>query len=134
MNKQFLISVVVMFVATLAAGFVVHGVLLGQDYAALPNLYGSEADAQNFFHFMIFAHILMAIGLTWIYRMGRDESPWLGQGLRFGVAIAVLMTVPTYLIYYAVQPTPESLATKQILFDAPAVLLMGVLVALVNRK
>ena len=73
MNKQFLISVVVMFVATMAAGFVVHGYLLAQDYAALPNLFRPEADAQNYFHYMILAHVLIAIGLTWIYRMGRDD-------------------------------------------------------------
>ncbi len=40
-------------------------------------------------------------------RMGRDaDKPFLGQGLRFGIAIAILMTIPVYLIYYAVQPWP----------------------------
>jgi len=30
----------------------------------------------------------------------------MAEGLRFGLAIAALMTVPIYLIYYAVQPWP----------------------------
>jgi len=134
MDKNFLISVLVMFVATMVVGFVVHGVLLGQDYAALPNLYRGEEDSQNYFHLMLLAHVQMAIGLTWIYRMGRDDSPWLGQGLRFGIAIVVLMTIPTYMIYFAVQPMPEALAVKQIMYDTAAMLLMGMLVALLNRK
>lgn len=134
MNKQFLISVVVMFVATMAVGFVVHATLLAPDYAALPNLYRPNEESQNYFHFMLLAHVLIAIGLTWVYRMGRDDSPWIGQGLRFGVAMVVLMTIPIYMMYYAVQPTPESLVIKQSLFDTAGMLLLGLLVALMNRK
>ena len=88
MNKQFLISSLVMFVATMITGFVVHVVLLGQDYAALPNLYRSEADLQNYFVYMLLAHVLMGIGLTWVYRMGKEDKPWLQQGIRFAVAMA----------------------------------------------
>jgi len=134
LNKQFMISVFVMFVATMVVGFVVHATLLAADYAALPNLYRSNEESQNYFHFMLLAHVLMAIGLTWVYRMGRDDSPWVGQGLRFGVAMVILMVVPIYMIYYAVQPMPEILAVKQILFDTVGMLLQGVLVALLNRK
>ena len=134
MNRQFLISALVMFIATMIAGFVVHATLLSADYAALPKLYRPEEDSQNYFHYMLLAHVLMAIGLTWVYRMGRDDSPWLGQGLRFGVAIVVLMTIPMYMIYFAVQPMPEALAVKQIMFDTVAMLLMGMLVAFLNRK
>lgn len=134
MNKQFAISVFVMFVATMAVGFVVHAVILGQEYAALPNLFRSEEDSQNYFQYMLLAHVLIAIGLTWVYRMGRDDSPWIGQGLRFGVAISVLMTIPMYMIYFAIQPMPEMLAVKQIMFDTTAMLLMGMLVALLNRN
>jgi hypothetical protein len=57
----------------------------------------------------------------------------LGQGLRFGLAVAVLMTIPMYLIYYAVQPTPGALAVKQIMFDTIATVLMGIAVAYLNR-
>ncbi len=89
---------------------------------------------QDYFQYMILAHVLMAIGLTWIYRMGRDDTPWLGQGLRFGLAIIVLMTLPIYLIYYAVQPMPADLTHKQMIFDSIGMLVMGPLVALMNRK
>ena len=133
MNKQFLISSLLMFAATMIAGFTVHSILLAPDYAALPNLYRSDEDSQNYILHMLLAHVLMGIGLTWVYRMGRDDSPWPGQGLRFGIAITVLMTIPTYMIYFAVQPMPEALAVKQIMFDTIAILLMGMLVAALNR-
>ena len=134
MNKQFIISVFVMFVATMAVGFLVHATLLAPDYAALPNLYRGEEDGMNYFHYMLIAHVLMAIGLTWVYRMGRQDTPWLGQGVRFGLAMIVLMTIPIYMIYYAVQPMPHELALKQIIFDSIGMLLLGPLVAILNRK
>jgi len=39
----------------------------------------------------------------------------MGQGIRFGIAVALLTVVPTYLIYYVVQPMPRSLVTKLII-------------------
>ena len=134
MGGRFWISVVVMFLVSMTIGFVVHGVVLHGDYAQLPNLMRTEADAQGHFGWMLLAHVSMAIGFTWIYRQGREAGkPAIGQGLRFGAAVAVLMCVPMYLIYYAVQPWPGIVIVKQIVYDVIGMLLMGVVVALVNQ-
>lgn len=134
MNKRFVISVVVLFVASMLLGFVVHGWLLAADYMKLQGtLFRSAADSQAHFQYMLAAHLCIAIGLTWIYRAGRDARPWLGQGVRFGLAVAVLTTIPTYLIYFAVQPTPSDLVAKQIVFDCISMVLMGIVTAAVNR-
>lgn len=134
MPGRFWISVVVVAVVSLLIGFVVHGMLLHGDYAALPNLLRTEADAQNYFVWMILAHLLIGFGFTWIYLKGRETGkPALGQGLRFGAAVAVLMTIPMYLIYYAVQPWPGAVVVKQIVFDVIGVLIAGVVVAFVNQ-
>lgn len=134
MNKKFVISVVVLFVASMLLGFVVHGWLLAADYTRLQGtLFRTPADSQAHFQYMLAAHLFMAIGLTWIYRAGRDARPWLGQGLRFGLAVAVLTTIPTYLIYFAVQPTPSDLVAQQIVFDCISMVILGILTAALNR-
>ena len=133
MNMRFLVSVVVLFIVSMALGFVVHGVLLGADYAKLVTLFRPEADQQTHFGWMLIAHVFIAVGFTWIYRAGRDARPWLGQGVRFGIAVAVLTTIPAYLIYYAVQPMPFDLVVKQVVFDTLAMIVMGVVAAAVNR-
>ena len=130
---KFAISVVVMFVTSMLLGFAVHSQLLGPEYAKLTTLFRGPDDAQRYFPVMLLAHVFIAIGFTWIYRMGREDKPWPGQGLRFGLAVAVLTAIPTYLIYLAVQPMPEALVFKQIVFDTIAMLVMGVVVAFVNR-
>ena len=133
MNKQFVISVVVLFVWTMLVGFVIHALLLAADYAALPNLFRAAADAQNYFPYMLAGHVSMAIGLTWIYRMGKEDKPWLMQGIRFGIALVLLTTVAIYLIYFAVQPMPAAVVQKQIAFDTIATVLTGVVTAFVNK-
>lgn len=134
MSSRFWISVVVVFVVAMALDFVVHGVLLKPDYAALtPHLFRTPEDGQRYFPFMLLAHVFMAIGITWLYRGGRNDRPWTGQGLRFGIALAFYAVVPTYLIYYAVQPMPSSLVAKQIVFDTIAVIVIALVAAAMNR-
>ena len=134
MGGRFWISGIVMSVFFLASGFLVHGTLLHDDYSRLPNLLRPEAEAQGFFAWMLLADAMMGFGFTWIYLKGREPGkPPVAQGLRFGIAIAVLMTIPMYLIYYAVEPWPGAVVVKQIVYDVICVLVMGVVVALINR-
>jgi hypothetical protein len=134
-NKKFFIAWIVMFVVYMAGGFVVHGTLLHDDYGQLPNLFRPEVETMQmrFFSLMIIAHVLMAGAFTWIYARGVESKPWLGQGLRFGFAVAMLCVVPIYMIYYVVQPLPESLVIKQIVFDTAMTLILGAVVAFLYR-
>jgi len=134
MNKRFLIAWIVLFIAWFLGSFVVHGVLLHNDYSALPNLFRKEADAQNFFPLMLLAHVFLSGAFVWIYARGVEARPWLGQGLRYGVAVVFLTTVPLYLIYYVVQPMPGATVAKQIVFDGILVLILGAIVAFMYRR
>ena len=134
MGARFWISGVVTFVVIMLGGFLIHGTILHADYAALPNLMRGEADAQARFHWMILANLVMGFAFTWIYRKGREAGkPWLAQGLRFGVALACAFAIPMYLIYYVVQPWPESIVVKQIVMESVMALITGVVLAVINR-
>ena len=134
MNKRFLVAWLVLFIAWFLGSFVVHGVLLHNDYMALPNLFRKEADSQGFFPLMILAHVFLAGAFVWIYARGVEGRPWLGQGLRYGLAIFFLTTLPLYLIYYVVQPMPGATVVKQIVFDGILVLILGAIVAFMYRR
>ncbi|HXF77440.1 MAG TPA: DUF1761 domain-containing protein [Usitatibacter sp.] len=134
MNSRFVVSVVVLAIASMLLGFLVHGVLLAGEYAKLvPNMYRTPADSEHYVGYMIVQNILFAIGFTWIYRHGREDKPWLAQGVRFGIAVAVMSTIPMFLIYYAVQPTPSDLAAQQAVFGSIAIVILGMIAAAVNR-
>jgi hypothetical protein len=133
-NKKFIIAWIVIFVVWMAGSFVVHGLLLHDDYLRLGNLFRSEADSQPYFPYMILAHILLSGALVWIYSRGVEPTPWVPQGVRFGVAVALLTVVPTYMIYYAVQPMPGMLVAKQIIFDGIFTIILGIVVAFMYRS
>jgi hypothetical protein len=78
--------------------------------------------------------VIFAAALVWIYQRGNEARPWLAQGLRFGLAIALLTAVPTYLIYYVVQPLPGNMVVMQIAYESILLLVLGVVIAYQNRS
>lgn len=136
MNKKFWIAVVVMFVVSMVTDFIIHGALLGADYAKLTGtVYRAEKDSEALFPLMLLAHVFIAAGFVWVYRQGHERGKsFMQQGLRFGAAVSLLTTVPGYLIYYVVQPLSQSLVMRQIVFSVIATLIMGVVVAWLYRN
>ena len=61
MNKKFVISSLVMTVAALLEGFVVHAQLLNADYLRLTAIFRPESEAQGYFGFMLLAHLLQLL-------------------------------------------------------------------------
>jgi hypothetical protein len=133
MNRKFLVAWLVLFIAWLAGSFVVHGVLLRSDYMPLTNLFRSESDQQKYFPLMLLAHVLLSGAFVWIYARGVEAKAWLAQGVRFGIAVAFLTVVPTYLIYFDIQPMPGNVVAKQIIFDGALTVILGVIVAWLYR-
>jgi hypothetical protein len=134
MNKRFLLAWLVVFIAWFIGSFVVHGVLLHDDYMAAKSLFRPEAEAQKFFPLMILAHVFLSGAFVWIYARGVEAKPWLGQGIRFAIAVIFLTTLPLYLIYYVVQPMPGATVVKQIIFDGILILILGAIVGFMYRR
>ena len=133
MNKKFVLAWIALLVAWLVGSFVVHGVLLRPDYMQLSNLFRAEGDQQKYFPLMLLAHVILSGAFVWIYARGVEAKPWMAQGVRFGIAVALLTTVPTYMIYFVVQPMPGSLVIKQIVFDGALMVILGTIVAWLYR-
>jgi len=73
MNKRFVLACVAVFATWMIGSFVVHGVLLHDDYARLSNIMRPEADAQRYFPLMILAHVILAVAFVWIDRAGSRQ-------------------------------------------------------------
>ena len=132
MTRKCIISAVVMFVMAWALSFVVHGLLLGADYSLTPGM-RPPAEAQQIIYWLILAQAIFGAAFAWVYYQGKEDKPWLMQGIRFGLAIAALTVIPTHLIYHVVTPVPLLLAFKQIVLDTIRLLLMGIVLAWINR-
>lgn len=133
MNKSFFIAWVTALVVWMGGDFLVHGFWLKAAYAANATLYRPETDQPQFLPWMIGAHVICAGAVAWIY--GRGVAPsmgWVGQGVRFGIFMALLL-VPQYLIYYSVQPLPLDLVLKQCAGETGVMLLTGIATAFVYK-
>src|SRR5258708_28944761 len=133
MNKKCVIAWSVLLIAWFVGSFVVHGVLLRSDYMQLTNLFRVEGEQQKYFPLMFLAHVILSGAFVWIYARGVEAKPWLAQGVRFGVAVALLTIVPTYMIYFVVQPMPGEVVIKQIVFDGILMVILGTIVAWLYR-
>lgn len=122
------------FVVSFALGFLFHGVILAPEYLALPGIYRGPQFRPGPFSVLVLAMIIAAAAMVALYRHGREDKPYLGQGLRFGVLVACAGVIPCYMIGYAVMNVPLGLAVKQIVFEAISVVAMALAIAWFHRN
>ena len=126
---RMVISVIVIFVLSMGFGFLIHEILLKADYDQVRQLYRAEEDGKAHFIFLVLGQLIFSIAFVWIYNKGKEARPFLEQGIRYGIAMAALTSISTFLIYYAIQPLPDMLVVKQIIFDSIGVIIRGIVVA-----
>jgi hypothetical protein len=129
--KRLVLTIIVVFVVAYFTGFFIHAIWLRPDYMLASNLYRPEG--QEKMVFIVLAYLAFAIGSVWVYAKGVENKPWLGQGVRFGVAIFLILTVPSFFIAYAVQPIPWLLFVKQVICEGVDKIVLGIITALLYR-
>src|SRR5215471_1593617 len=94
---KFLWRTIVVAVAMFALGYVGHQLVLGRAYSSIVPIMRSQADMQAHMPFALISSLCFSAAFVWIYAQGQSTKPWLAQGLRFGVAIWAISSVPLYL-------------------------------------
>lgn len=131
-TTRIVIAIVVIFILESLIGGLIHRVLLNSDYAAVANLYRGPADTKYVLIFV--GNLAFAIGAVWLYSHGVEDRPWVGQGVRFGIALWLVLMVPWFLVNYAVQPIPESLVWKQLGCELINKVILGIVTAGIVRR
>jgi len=134
MDSKFWVAVAAAFVTSFVLSFIAHGLILAGDYNELLAVYRGPQLRPGLFALLLLAQLIMAAAMVAIYRYGREERPFLGQGLRFGLLAAGLSVIPCYLIGYVVTNIPVWLAIKQIVLETIKVVSMAVAVAWVHSR
>ena len=129
--KKGIPTIIVVFIVANIFGFVIHAILLKSDYLPLAAHYRAMGEEKMLF--ISLAYLSFAIGSVWVYAKGVEDKNWLGQGIRFGIAMWLVLAIPSFLIAYAVQPVPGILAAKQILFEGLDKIVLGILTAALYR-
>lgn len=129
--KRLVLTIIVIFVLANLTGFFIHAVWLRQDYMVIAQHYRPEGTEK--FPFIVLAYLSFAIGSVVVYARGVENKPWLGQGVRFGILMWLILTIPSFFIAYAVQPVPTILLLKQVICEGVDKIFLGIITALLYR-
>ncbi len=129
--KKLIPTIVVVFIAANVFAFLIHAVLLKADYLPIAGYY--RPMGQEKMLFLVLAYLSFAIGSVWVYAKGVENKSWLGQGIRFGIAMWLILAIPSFCIAYAVQPVPGMVVAKQVLFEGIDKILLGIITAALYR-
>jgi hypothetical protein len=127
--KKTIMAILAGFVLISAGRFLIHNLWLAQEYARSSDVWRLPAEFVHRVWILYVANFVFVLAAALIYVRGVESKPWLGQGIRFGVLLALVAAVPNSLIQYAVYPVPHQLALHWILGEGALAVLLGVLLA-----
>ena len=126
--RRIVFAVVVGFVVQLGGLFLIHSVLLRQDYVDTAALWRPrEAQIMRVWA-MLLAVLIYVIGAVLVYVRGVEQKPWMGQGIRFGILLALVAVVYGSLSGWVILPIPHMLAVKWIVSESLLSVVFGLAV------
>ncbi len=130
---KFVVRTFVVALVTFVLGFIGHQLLLGRAYVAIEPIMRSKADMQSHMPFALVSCFCFSGALVWIYSHLSPSNAWLAQGVRFGLAVWAIATVPLYLTNYVIEPWPGEFVFKILAWELVAVTVLGVLTAALSK-
>jgi hypothetical protein len=123
--KKLVLAIVAAYIVLMLTNYLVHGVWLMSDYAAIPASHRSPEGIMHRFWAMAVGQFFFAA----FYTRGAEKKPWIVQGIRYGILIAFLTVIPTALTEYVVYIVPYQLAIKWIVAGGMQIVILGLIVA-----
>ena len=136
-SKRMILAVVLVFVTLVVAGFLIHVVWLGSTYQEMRGdgfSFRTPDALQHRLWLIWLSDLLYAILFVWVYVRGREETSWIGQGLRYGVLMTLFTIVPSALNEYVTYNLQHMLVVKWMAAGWAVLVILGLMVALICQK
>jgi hypothetical protein len=122
-------AVVGAFVLLVAARYLIHEVWLKPDYMTLTDIMRNEAAIMHRMWILQLGNFSFALAAVLIYMRGVEAKSWVGQGIRFGILLAMASVLPQSMIEYSVYQVPHMLGVKWAIGEGAVTVLMALLIA-----
>jgi hypothetical protein len=129
--KKTVIAVVAGFVLQMGGSYLLHSVILMSSYTDTAALWRTEDAMGHRMWVMIVAQFLFTLGAVLIYQRGVERKSPVGQGIRYGILLALVSVVPASLIEYVTVPVPHTIAFHWVLGEGVQCVLLGLLIAFI---
>lgn len=135
MKKKIATASVVLCVLFLVMDYVLHGILLKGLYAETAFLWRAPEALQRLQWIIWVVDAAMAILIVCLFIRGWEaEKPWLEQGLRFGLALGLVFSLPMGLSMYAILRIPLSLGLGWLAGALAEFLIASIVLAWIFRR
>jgi hypothetical protein len=122
-------AIVAGFILQMGGSYLIHSVILMKSYMATSDLWRSEAAMGHRMPYMLLGQFIFVLGAVLIYQRGVEKKSWVGQGIRFGILLALVSCVQGSIIEYVVTPLPHRLVAHWIILESVLTILLGLLIA-----
>jgi hypothetical protein len=131
MTKKIIIAVAVVYVAWIAMDFVIHGLILGPSYAAMPQFWRPMEEIKRVM--MSIVTLIAGISFVLIYaRLVGNKS--LITGIQFGILFGLGYGIAMGYGSYSVMPIPYNVALTWFLGTLVEMTVAGILVGLIVKE
>lgn len=127
--KKLALAIIATYVILMATNYFVHSIWLMPDYDAIPLSHRNIWGIRHRFWAMLLGQFFFSAMFAYIYTRGRENKPWIEQGIRYGILVACLTAIPTALSEYVVYVIPYQLAIKWMIAGGIQLLIAGLVVA-----
>ena len=127
--KKTIGAIVASFILLSAGGYLIHNVWLAQDYQQHSGLWRAQNAMLRRLPYIYIANLIFSIAAALIYVRGVETKPWMGQGIRFGILLALVTVIPNSLVQYFVYPLPYQLVLKWMIGGSLLTIIVGLAIA-----
>lgn len=126
---------IAVFVVIFVIEFIVNGILLDDIYKQTASVWRPEADIEKMMWLFWVGYAIFAPVFVTIYAKGYEAGKSnLGQGLRYGIYMGLLVAVSMSLGWYAVLPIPAALSVYWAIAGMVEMIAAGITVSLIYRN
>jgi hypothetical protein len=134
-TKRWLLAALAGFVTYAVAEMLIHGMLLQSTYEATASLWRPKEEMESLMWAMWLSEAIVALVMAFVYSKGYEVGKnGLGQGLRFGFYISLILAAPGSLGSYFAMPIPASLAVYWFIATVVSVTAVGGAIGLVYKR
>lgn len=125
-NKKVWVGFVAVYIVLALCESIINMVLLADDWKSISHLMRPEDQQMIWIYFV--TYIFLAYFFTWIFSKGY-ENKGIMEGVRYGLAVALMMVLPWSYGMYASMDIPYSLTLKMFIYGTIEMVLAGIVLA-----
>ncbi|MBI1978138.1 MAG: hypothetical protein HYS55_05245 [Candidatus Omnitrophica bacterium] len=134
-TKRWFLAGLGAFLVVSVLDMIVHGRLLMGLYTQTQSVWRQGPDGGHLMWLIFLTEALFAFALAWFYTLGYEVGkPALGQGIRFGFYIGIVLVAAQGFTWYAVLPVPFILNLGWLASSMVNSLAAGAVIGLIYRK